>query len=130
MHQSIKLTDAIWLLQLVISSPHMHSLCDLSQASTGIWTRAPSLRGGRLTNWAIPPPKGIHILWVILHSIGRGHTWSSQRSCWLLYVNASWFGKVILVVWCSQHSGDTTWPTQIQHGDHNPFIKFYILKIR
>ncbi len=29
--------------------------CDPSQAPTGIWTRVPSMRGGWLTNWAIPP---------------------------------------------------------------------------
>ncbi len=36
MHQSVKLTDAIWLLQLVISSPLIHASGDLSQAPTGI----------------------------------------------------------------------------------------------
>ncbi len=57
MHQSIKLTDAIWLLQLVISSPLIHALGYPNQAPTGIRTRVHSLRAGRLTNWAIPPPK-------------------------------------------------------------------------
>ncbi len=56
MHQLVKLTDVIWLLQLAISSPLIHALGDLSQAATGIWTRVPRLRDGRLTNWAIPPP--------------------------------------------------------------------------
>ncbi len=57
MHQSVKLTHAISLLQFVISSPLNHALDDLSQAPTGIRTHVPSLRG-RLTNWAItlPPP--------------------------------------------------------------------------
>ncbi len=36
MHQSVKLTDAIWLLQLVISSSLIHALGDPSQAPTGI----------------------------------------------------------------------------------------------
>ncbi len=35
MHQLVKLTDAIWLLQLAISSPLIHALCDPSQAPTG-----------------------------------------------------------------------------------------------
>ncbi len=35
-HQSVKLTDAVWLLQLVISSPLIHAFGDLSQAPTGI----------------------------------------------------------------------------------------------
>ncbi len=56
MHQSVKLTDAIWLLHLAISSPVIHALGDLCQAPTGIRTRVSRLRGGRLINWAIPPP--------------------------------------------------------------------------
>ncbi len=32
MHQLVKLTDAIWLLHLVISSPLIHALGDPSQA--------------------------------------------------------------------------------------------------
>ncbi len=40
MHQSVKLTDAIWLLQLVISSPLIHALGDPSQSPTGIGTPA------------------------------------------------------------------------------------------
>ncbi len=55
MHKSIKLTDAIWLLLVVMSSPLIHALGDLSQSPTGIQTRVPSLRGWRLTKWAIPP---------------------------------------------------------------------------
>ncbi len=55
MHQSVKLTDTIWILQLVISSPLFHALGDLSQAATDMWTQILNLRGGRLTNWAIPP---------------------------------------------------------------------------
>ncbi len=50
MHQIVKLTDAIWLLHLVISSPLIHALGAPSQAPTGIQTRVPSLRGGWLTN--------------------------------------------------------------------------------
>ncbi len=30
--------------------------CDLSQASTRIWTQISSMRGRWLTNWTIPPP--------------------------------------------------------------------------
>ncbi len=52
MHQLVKLTDAIWLLQLAISSSLIYALGDLSQALTRIWIRVPRLRGGRLTNWA------------------------------------------------------------------------------
>ncbi len=51
MHQLVKLTDVIWLLQLALSSPLIHALGDPSQAPTGIWTQVPRLRGGRLTNW-------------------------------------------------------------------------------
>ncbi len=36
MYQLVKLTAAIWLLQLVISSPLIHALGDLSQAHTKI----------------------------------------------------------------------------------------------
>ncbi len=56
MHQSVKLTDAIWLLQMVIFSLLIHALGDMIQAPIGIWTRVPSLRGRTLINWAIPPP--------------------------------------------------------------------------
>ncbi len=55
MHHLVKLTDAIWLLQPAISYPLIHALGDLNQAPTGIQTQVPRLRGGRLTNWAIPP---------------------------------------------------------------------------
>ncbi len=51
--QSVMLIDAIWLLQLVI--PLIHALSDPSQACTGIRTWFPSMRGRRLTNWAITP---------------------------------------------------------------------------
>ncbi len=50
MPQPVKLTDAIWLLQLVISSPLIHALGDPSQAPTMIQTQVPSLRGRRHTN--------------------------------------------------------------------------------
>ncbi len=43
-------------LQLVISSSLIHALGVQSQAPTGIRTRVPRLRDGRLTNWAITPP--------------------------------------------------------------------------
>ncbi len=33
----------------------MHWVGDPGQAPTGIRTQAPSMKGGRLTNWAIPP---------------------------------------------------------------------------
>ncbi len=56
MHQSVKMTGAIWLLQLVIPFPSFMHWCDPSQARTGIWTQVPRMRGGRLTNWAISPP--------------------------------------------------------------------------
>ncbi len=39
MHQSVNLTDTIWLLQLVISYPLIHALGDLIQAPTGIRTQ-------------------------------------------------------------------------------------------
>ncbi len=48
MHQSVKLTNAIWLLQLVISSPRIHALGDPSQAPTGIRTRIPNLTADNL----------------------------------------------------------------------------------
>ncbi len=54
MHLPVKVTDAICLLQLVISSPLIHALGDLSQAPTRIRTQVPSLKGRWLTNWAIP----------------------------------------------------------------------------
>ncbi len=60
MHQSVKLTDAIWLLQLAIFFSLIHALSDSSQAPTGIQTRVHSLKGGRLTNWTIPPPMYVY----------------------------------------------------------------------
>ncbi len=36
MHQSVNLTDAIWLLQLVISSPLIHPFFDLIQPPLGL----------------------------------------------------------------------------------------------
>ncbi len=38
MHQSVKLTDAMWLLQLVISSPLIRAMGELSQSPTKIRT--------------------------------------------------------------------------------------------
>ncbi len=35
--------------------PLIHALGDPSQSPTGIRIPVPSLRGGRLSNWAIPP---------------------------------------------------------------------------
>ncbi len=43
MHQLVKLTDAIWLLQLAISPPLIHALGDPSQAPTMIRTKVPRL---------------------------------------------------------------------------------------
>ncbi len=57
MHQSFKLTDSIRLLQLVISSPLIHTLSDPSQVPTGIRTRVASLRGEWLTK-----PLTVHTL--------------------------------------------------------------------
>ncbi len=62
MHLSVKLTDAIWLLQLVISSSVIHALSDPSHAPTGIRTFVPSLRGRRLTNWAMSPHWSINVI--------------------------------------------------------------------
>ncbi len=53
MHQSVKLTGAIWLIQLVISSP-LHALVWPKSSPTGIRIWVSSMRGTRLTNWAIP----------------------------------------------------------------------------
>ncbi len=39
MHQLVKLTDTLWLLQLAISSPLMHALGEPCQALTGIRTQ-------------------------------------------------------------------------------------------
>ncbi len=50
-HQSVKLTDAMWLLQFLPLS-YMHWVTWV----TGIQTQVPSTRGGQLTNWAILPP--------------------------------------------------------------------------
>ncbi len=61
MHQLVKVTDAIWLLQLTISSPLIHALGDPNQtptksSPTRIRARVPNLRGRQLTNRAIPHP--------------------------------------------------------------------------
>ncbi len=50
MHQSVKLTDAIWLLQQVIFFTLIHELGHVSQA------RGPQLEGGDLpTELSLPP---------------------------------------------------------------------------
>ncbi len=46
MHQLVKLTDAISLVQLGISPSLIRALGDLSQALTGIRTWVPRLRDG------------------------------------------------------------------------------------
>ncbi len=43
MHQLVKLTNAVWLLQLVISSSLIHELVDPNKTPTGIRTRVPRL---------------------------------------------------------------------------------------
>ncbi len=79
MHQSIKLTDVIWLLQLVISSPLIHAFGNLSQASTGIWTQVESQ-----TTYPNPPP--YHTL-LIVKCAGLGHVRRTGRSMlFLMYV--------------------------------------------
>ncbi len=52
---TVKLTDAIWLLQLVISFPLIRALGDPSQAPIRIWTKVPSMRGRWLTELSLPP---------------------------------------------------------------------------
>ncbi len=79
MQQLIKVTDAIWLLQLAISTPLIHALGDRSQAPNRIWTRVPRLRGGLLTNWAIPSP------WFSLYV---GFVWLSNIYCLCTYTVA------------------------------------------
>ncbi len=55
MHQSVKLTEAIWLLQLAISSPLIHALGDMSQAPTGLEHRSPAWEAGDLlTELSLP----------------------------------------------------------------------------
>ncbi len=46
MHQLVKLSDAMWLLQLAISSPLIHALCDPSQAPN--WDLNP---GSQIEKW-------------------------------------------------------------------------------
>ncbi len=54
MHQSVKLTDVIWLLQLAISSPLIHALGDPSQALT--WIRIPGPQIERQTTYQLNYP--------------------------------------------------------------------------
>ncbi len=53
MHQSVKLTDALWLLQLVISSPVIHALGDPSQAPN--WIQTPAWEADNLPTELSPP---------------------------------------------------------------------------
>ncbi len=53
--QLVKLTNAIWLLQLANSSPLIHALGDPSQVPTRIRTRVPRLWGGLPTELSLPP---------------------------------------------------------------------------
>ncbi len=48
MHQSVTLTDAIWLLQLVISSSLIHALGDPSQTPPGFEPRSPAWEADNL----------------------------------------------------------------------------------
>ncbi len=58
MRQLVKITDAIWLLQLAISSPLIQALGDPSQASTGIQTGSPDSESDDLpTELSLLPPK-------------------------------------------------------------------------
>ncbi len=110
MHQLVKLTDAIWLLQLVISSPLIHSLGDQGKAPTGIRTWVLSMRSGWLTNWAIPPPPDImlrcsrwnlSLKWyprfemTILISVSHKQYNGSQLLClpWLNLLNTAFLAK-------------------------------------
>ncbi len=55
MQQSVKLTDAIWLLQLEIYSPLIHALGDQSQAPPGFKPRSPAWEGDDLpTELSLP----------------------------------------------------------------------------
>ncbi len=51
MHQSVKLSDAIWLLQLVISSPLIHALGDSSQTPTGFEPGSPVWEAAHLPSY-------------------------------------------------------------------------------
>ncbi len=56
MHQSVKLTGAIWLLLLAISSPVIHALGDTSQAPTGFEPGSPAWEADDLpTKLSLPP---------------------------------------------------------------------------
>ncbi len=56
MYQSVKLTDAIWFLQLVISSPLIHALVDPIQAPPGFEPRASGWKADDLPPEQPPPP--------------------------------------------------------------------------
>ncbi len=59
MHLSVKLTDTIWFLQLVISSPLIHALDDPSQVPAGVQILVPQIER-RMTyqlSYPSPPPK-------------------------------------------------------------------------
>ncbi len=77
MHHSVKLTDAIWLLQLVIFPSHS---CFGWPESSPHRDLNPRLRGGQLTNLAIPP------LYTVLLVTGRPH-FIFQWSEGTLFVN-------------------------------------------
>ncbi len=56
MHQSVQLTDAIWLLQLVISSTLIHALGDPSQSPMGFEPISPAWEADDLpTELSLPP---------------------------------------------------------------------------
>ncbi len=61
MRQSVKLTDAIWLLQLIISSPLIDALGDPSQAHSRIWTWAPAWEADDLPTDLSVPLGGLHL---------------------------------------------------------------------
>ncbi len=48
--------------------PLIHALGDPSQVPTRIWTQLPSMRGGWLTNWAIPENAPSRMLYIVVLS--------------------------------------------------------------
>ncbi len=102
MCQSVKLTGAIWLLQLVISSPLIHALVWPKSSPDLDLNPVPSMRGRRLTKWAIAPPLnqiltgcGMVLCWLI-PVVEACSYWSRMEAIFTLTlpVTKQWYYKV------------------------------------
>ncbi len=140
MHQSVKLTDAIWLLHLVICSPLIHALGDASQAPPGFEPGSPAWEADDLpTELSFPPlysqyvdvcyTKTIKMIKLMYDKIDVWQCltmilffWSVIFMSWFyaskLIINLKWL--FFLYLTCTQATFD--WMSMINIGDLQHFV--------